>query len=87
MILPCPWEPPLVNAEIRIFNSHNKKLARLKVFRLAKIRTPRLVEKAKPLFILDEDRTIGFGGFNGVESRPFTVSPAGIHFYRLKMLI
>jgi len=79
-----PWEPPLVNAEIRIFGTNNEQLARLKVFRLAKIHPTKLIDQTKPVFLLDEDRSMGAGGFNGMESRPFTASPKGIHFLPLK---
>ncbi|WP_047258146.1 hypothetical protein [Chromobacterium subtsugae] len=74
------WSPPLAPAELRVYTRGDAQLSRLRVGRLADIRRSALADAGKPVFLLDEDHSAGFGSYSGVETRPFTVSARGLRF-------
>ncbi|WP_225546940.1 hypothetical protein [Chromobacterium violaceum] len=74
------WKPALAPAELRIYDSQGGQLSRLRVGRLSMIERTRLGDGGKPVFLLKEDHSAGFGSYSGVEARPFTVGARGIHF-------
>ncbi|WP_047236205.1 hypothetical protein [Chromobacterium subtsugae] len=70
----------LAPAELRVYTRGGAQLSRLRVGRLADIRRSALADAGKPVFLLDEDHSAGFGSYSGVETRPFTVSARGLRF-------
>ncbi|MCD4506067.1 hypothetical protein LQR30_18425 [Chromobacterium piscinae] len=74
------WKLALAQAELRIYDSQGGQLSRLRVGRLSKLERTRLSDGGKPVFLLEEDRSAGFGSYSGVEARPFTVGARGIRF-------
>ncbi|AXE35639.1 hypothetical protein [Chromobacterium phragmitis] len=74
------WKPPLALSELRVYDSQGRQLSRLRVGRQSALERTRLSDGGKPVLLLKEDHSIGFGSYAGVETRPFTATAGGIRF-------